>query len=30
VPVECRDVARLAARFHGDMHRVEELRPDHG
>jgi tRNA nucleotidyltransferase (CCA-adding enzyme) len=28
VPVECRDVARLAARFHGDMHRVEELRPD--
>jgi tRNA nucleotidyltransferase (CCA-adding enzyme) len=28
VPVDCRDVARLAARFHGDMHRVEELRPD--
>jgi hypothetical protein len=28
VPVECRDVARLAARFHGDMHRVEELRAD--
>lgn len=26
-PVECRDVARLAARFHGDMHKVEELRP---
>ena len=28
VPVECRDVARLAARYHGDMHRVAELRPD--
>jgi tRNA nucleotidyltransferase (CCA-adding enzyme) len=28
VPIECRDVARLAARFHGDMHRVEELRAD--
>ncbi|MDP2825902.1 MAG: multifunctional CCA addition/repair protein [Sulfuritalea sp.] len=28
VPVECRDVARLAARFHGDMHRVAELRPE--
>jgi tRNA nucleotidyltransferase (CCA-adding enzyme) len=28
VPVECRDVARLAARYHGDMHRVEELRPE--
>ena len=26
VPVECRDVARLAARYHGDMHRVAELR----
>jgi tRNA nucleotidyltransferase (CCA-adding enzyme) len=26
-PVECRDVARLAARFHGDMHKVDELRP---
>ena len=30
VPIECRDVARLAARFHGDMHRVEELRADTG
>ena len=28
VPIECRDVARLVARFHGDMHRVEELRAD--
>jgi tRNA nucleotidyltransferase (CCA-adding enzyme) len=28
VPVECRDVARLAARYHGDMHRVDELRAD--
>jgi tRNA nucleotidyltransferase (CCA-adding enzyme) len=28
VPVECRDVARLAARYHGDMHRVAELRPE--
>ena len=28
VPVECRDVARLAARYHGDMHRVSELRPE--
>ena len=28
VPVDCRDVARLAARYHGDMHRVEELRPE--
>ncbi|MBK9019482.1 MAG: multifunctional CCA addition/repair protein [Sulfuritalea sp.] len=28
VPVECRDVARLVARFHGDMHRVEQLRAD--
>jgi len=28
VPVECREVARLAARFHGDMHRVAELRPE--
>ena len=30
VPIECRDVARLAARFHGDMHRVEELRANTG
>ena len=28
VPTECRDVGRLAARFHGDMHRVAELRPE--
>ena len=28
VPVDCRDLARLAARYHGDMHRVEELRPE--
>ena len=28
VPTDCRDVARLAARFHGDMHRVAELRPE--
>ena len=28
VPVECRDVARLAARYHGDMHRAAELRPE--
>jgi tRNA nucleotidyltransferase (CCA-adding enzyme) len=28
VPTECRDVARLVARFHGDMHRVAELRPE--
>lgn len=28
VPSECRDLARLVARFHGDIHRVEELRPD--
>lgn len=27
VPADCRDVARLAARFHGDMHRAAELRP---
>jgi tRNA nucleotidyltransferase (CCA-adding enzyme) len=26
VPAECRDVARLVARFHGDMHRATELR----
>ncbi|MBP8898317.1 MAG: multifunctional CCA tRNA nucleotidyl transferase/2'3'-cyclic phosphodiesterase/2'nucleotidase/phosphatase, partial [Sulfuritalea sp.] len=26
--VDCRDVGRLAARFHGDMHRVAELRPE--
>jgi tRNA nucleotidyltransferase (CCA-adding enzyme) len=28
VPIDCRDVARLVARFHGDMHKVEQLRPD--
>jgi len=28
VPSDCRDVARLVARFHGDMHRVAELRPE--
>ncbi len=28
VPVECRDLAVLAARYHGDIHRAAELRPD--
>ena len=28
VPVDCRDVAGLTARYHGDMHRVDELRAD--
>jgi tRNA nucleotidyltransferase (CCA-adding enzyme) len=28
VPTDCRDVARLVARFHGDMHRIAELRPE--
>ena len=28
VPVDCRDVGRLTARFHGDMHRVADLRPE--
>jgi tRNA nucleotidyltransferase (CCA-adding enzyme) len=28
VPADCRDVGRLAARFHGDIHRVAELRPE--
>jgi tRNA nucleotidyltransferase (CCA-adding enzyme) len=27
VPVDCRDVARLAARRHADVHRAAELRP---
>jgi tRNA nucleotidyltransferase (CCA-adding enzyme) len=27
VPGECRDLALLAARYHGDVHRAEELRP---
>jgi len=28
VPVECRDLARLVIRFHSDIHRAWELRPD--
>jgi tRNA nucleotidyltransferase (CCA-adding enzyme) len=28
VPTDCRDVARIAARFHSDIHRVEQLRPE--
>jgi tRNA nucleotidyltransferase (CCA-adding enzyme) len=28
VPADCRDVARLVARFHGDIGRVAELRPE--
>ncbi|MEW9899385.1 multifunctional CCA addition/repair protein [Chitinivorax sp. PXF-14] len=27
VPNDCRDLARLVARFHGDIHRAEQLRP---
>jgi len=27
VPAECRDVALLAARYHGDIHKIDELRP---
>ena len=27
VPIDCRDLARLAARWHGIVHRAEELRP---
>ncbi|MCX8086084.1 MAG: multifunctional CCA addition/repair protein [Rhodocyclaceae bacterium] len=27
VPAECRDLARLVARFHGDVHKAAELRP---
>ncbi len=27
VPGECRDLALLAARYHGDVHRAQELRP---
>lgn len=27
VPGECRDLARLVARYHGDVHRAAELRP---
>ncbi|OHC72491.1 MAG: multifunctional CCA tRNA nucleotidyl transferase/2'3'-cyclic phosphodiesterase/2'nucleotidase/phosphatase [Rhodocyclales bacterium RIFCSPLOWO2_02_FULL_63_24] len=28
VPADCRDVGRLVARFHGDMHRIAQLRPE--
>lgn len=28
VPSDCRDVARRVARFHGDLHKVEQLRPE--
>ncbi|MDX9994021.1 MAG: multifunctional CCA addition/repair protein [Rhodocyclaceae bacterium] len=28
VPADCRDVARLVARYHGDIYKVAELRPD--
>ncbi len=28
VPADCRDLARLVARFHGDMHKIVQLRPD--
>lgn len=28
VPSECRDLAVLAARYHGDIHRAAELRPE--
>ena len=28
VPSECRDLALLAARYHGDIHRAAELRPE--
>ncbi len=28
VPNDCRDLALLAARWHGDIHRAEELRPE--
>ncbi len=28
VPGECRDLGLLAARYHGDVHRARELRPD--
>lgn len=27
VPAECRDLARLVAQFHGDIHRAQELKP---
>ncbi|WP_126443754.1 multifunctional CCA addition/repair protein [Sulfuricystis multivorans] len=28
VPGDCRDLARLVARYHGDIHKVAELRPE--
>lgn len=28
VPADCRDLAVLVARYHGDIHRADELRPD--
>ena len=28
VPADCRDVARLVARYHGDIYKVADLRPD--
>lgn len=28
VPADCRDLALLAARYHGDVHRAKQLRPD--
>ena len=28
VPADCRELARLVARYHGDMHKVAELRPE--
>lgn len=28
VPNECRDLAVIAARYHGDIHRAQQLRPD--
>jgi tRNA nucleotidyltransferase (CCA-adding enzyme) len=27
VPADCRDVALLVARYHGDIHKIDELRP---
>lgn len=27
VPVECRDLALLTARYHGDIHKCLEMRP---
>ena len=28
MPTECRDLALLVARYHGDIHRAAELRPE--